>query len=102
MVKLSHGSYEPECFLHRQSPVSGLLSFINSVGRRKPRSMEKLRRTYEDVGQQRSQCSTLTVLQWNVLADGLAQNGDFQKVKGLPHLPVLALHNGLIPGFSAG
>ncbi|CAL5221334.1 g3509 [Coccomyxa viridis] len=66
--------------VHRQSPVSGLLSFINSVGRRKPSSMEKLRRTYEDVGQQRSQCSTLTVLQWNVLADGLAQNGDFQRV----------------------
>ncbi len=85
-MKSSRSSHEPECFLHRQSPVSGLLSFINSVGRRNPSSMEKLRRTYEDVGQQRSQCSTLTVLQWNVLADGLAQNGDFQRVQ-IPTLP---------------
>ena len=77
--------------LLRHSPVSGLLKFINSLGRPKPRSMEKLKRTYEDFGQLRSQCSTLTVLQWNVLADGLAQNGDFQRVRG-PFSPATCLH----------
>lgn len=76
-------AHEPKLLLHRQSPVSGLLSFINSLGQQRPRSMGKLRRMYEDISQPRSQSSTLTVLQWNVLADGLAQNGDFQKVKTL-------------------
>ena len=86
--------HEPKFVLHRHSPVSGLLSFINSLGRQKPRSMENLKRAYEDISQPRSQSSTLTVLQWNVLADGLAQNGDFQKVEAC--LSCLALHCGLL------
>ena len=53
--------------------------------------MDKLKRTYEEIGQLRSQCSTLTVLQWNVLADGLAQNGDFQRVMGGLKLPSLIM-----------
>ena len=54
--------------------------------------MEKLKRTYEDINQLRSQCSTLTVLQWNVLADGLAQNGDFQRVRRDIHQPNCAFN----------
>ena len=77
---------------YRQVPVSGLLNFISSVARRKPQSMGKLKRTYEDIAQLKSNCSTLTVLQWNVLADGLAQNGDFQRVSSLT-LAALSLAN---------
>ena len=84
--------HDPKFLLHRQSPVSGLLSFINSLGRQRPRSMGKLRRVYEDISQPRTQSSTLTVLQWNVLADGLAQNGDFQKVKSLSVAPRSDVH----------
>ncbi len=66
--------------MNRHTPVCGLLKFISSVTRQKSRNMDKLKRNYDDYSQQRSNCSTLTVLQWNVLADGLAQNGDFQRV----------------------
>lgn len=77
---------------YRQVPVSGLLNFISSVGRRKPQSMGKLKRTYEDIAQLRSNCVTLTVLQWNVLADGLAQNGDFQRVRSSILQPFIPQH----------
>ena len=76
----TESSSELRYLLNRHTPVCGLLSFISSVTRQKPRNMDKLKRKYDDISQQRSNCSTLTVLQWNVLADGLAQNGDFQRV----------------------
>ena len=43
--------------------------------------MEKLMRKHEDMAQAQSNCVTMTVMQWNVLADGLAQNGDFERVR---------------------
>ena len=44
--------------------------------------MGKLLRKHEDMAQAQSNCVTMTVMQWNVLADGLAQNGDFERVRG--------------------
>jgi hypothetical protein len=41
---------------------------------------KKLRRKFEILQDPRGSCLNLTVLQWNVLADGLAQNGDFERV----------------------
>ena len=46
--------------------------------------MEKLLRKHEDLAQAQSNCETMTVMQWNVLADGLAQNGDFERVRDSP------------------
>ena len=46
--------------------------------------MGKLLRKHEDMAQAQSNCVTMTVMQWNVLADGLAQNGDFERVRSSP------------------
>lgn len=81
-AKLIHRS-ESSLLLYRQVPVSGLLKFISSVTGRKARNMSKLQRKHEDIAQLRSSCSTLTILQWNVLADGLAQHGNFERVRAL-------------------
>lgn len=43
----------------------------------------KLRRTFEDVQDPRGTAANMTVLQWNVLADGLAQFGDFERVRSI-------------------
>ena len=43
--------------------------------------MEKLVRKHETMSQPQGNCVTTTVMQWNVLADGLAQNGDFERVR---------------------
>ena len=43
--------------------------------------MGKLLRKHEDMAQSQSDRVTMTVMQWNVLADGLAQNGDFERVR---------------------
>lgn len=64
--------------------MCGLLDFISSVTQRRPRKMEKLLRKHEDIAQAQSNCVTMTVMQWNVLADGLAQNGDFERVRDSP------------------
>lgn len=43
----------------------------------------KLRRTFEDVQDARGTAPIMTVLQWNVLADGLAQYGEFERVRNV-------------------
>ena len=40
----------------------------------------RLRRSFEELSSQTDKRPCLTVLQWNVLADGLAQYGDFVRV----------------------
>ncbi|CAL8468539.1 g8079 [Coccomyxa elongata] len=75
------GLRSPSC-LHRTSlgcPTSNILGFLR--GRRFPfMKSHKLRRTFEDVQDARGTAPIMTVLQWNVLADGLAQYGEFERV----------------------
>ena len=42
---------------------------------------QKLQRTFEAVQDPVKHAQSMTVLQWNVLADGLAQFGDFERVR---------------------
>lgn len=50
----------------------------------------RLRRNFEEISSQTGTRPCLTVLQWNVLADGLAQYGDFVRV--CPALVLVLVH----------
>lgn len=42
---------------------------------------QKLPRTFEEMQDATKPAPSMTVLQWNVLADGLAQFGNFERVR---------------------
>ena len=62
-------------------PTTSILGFLRSRGTIPFMKSHKLRRTFEDVQDSRGTAQQMTVLQWNVLADGLAQYGEFERVR---------------------
>lgn len=79
----SHAVEHAACLLYRSAPVC-LLGWIWPKRQRTAPMGRKLQRSFEELrnglSTKESQQIGLTVLQWNVLADGLAQYGDFEKV----------------------
>ncbi|EIE22477.1 DNase I-like protein [Coccomyxa subellipsoidea C-169] len=61
-------------------PTTSLLGFFGARRKPPPMKKQKLQRTFEDVQDPVKHAQSMTVLQWNVLADGLAQFGDFERV----------------------